>query len=168
GAQWEGRLYRFRLFNEFASGCSNVDLSCGADGGPCKTTLNPNGNNSCNDLYLQDANGGFVGEDDGGTFILLDDTQAFTDAGFPVKSPKTLAVPIWEAADLLAQRENAIVKGLALPSTVDAGRLILVADGGSPTFWSDLVQFNDFDASVPAMTVAMKLGGVNSPFCTDM
>src|SRR5437667_168304 len=29
GSQWEGRLYRFRLFNEFAAGCSSADYSAG-------------------------------------------------------------------------------------------------------------------------------------------
>src|SRR5207302_9099016 len=66
GSQCEGRLYRFRLFNEFAAGCSSADLSSGPDGGPAKTAANPNGNGSCTDLYLQDADGGYVGEDDGG------------------------------------------------------------------------------------------------------
>src|SRR5207249_3968558 len=75
GSQWEGRLYRFRLFNEFAAGCSSADLTSGPDGGPAKTAANPNGNGSCTDLYLQDADGGYVGEDDGGSFVLLDPSQ---------------------------------------------------------------------------------------------
>ena len=50
GSQWEGRLYRFRLFNEFAAGCSTTDLTSGPDGGPARTTANPNGNASCSVL----------------------------------------------------------------------------------------------------------------------
>src|SRR5207302_3579688 len=91
GPQWEGRLYRFRLFNEFAAGCGPNEMTGGVDGGPLKDALNPNGNASCSDLYLQDADGGFVGEDDGGTFILLDTSQPFGDAGWPVMIPKTPA-----------------------------------------------------------------------------
>src|SRR5438105_93874 len=49
GSQWEGRLYRFRLFNEFAAGCSTTDLTSGPDGGPARTTANPNGYASCSD-----------------------------------------------------------------------------------------------------------------------
>src|SRR5213075_2639767 len=40
GSQWEGRLYRFRLFNEFAAGCGPDELSGGPDGGPVKDSLN--------------------------------------------------------------------------------------------------------------------------------
>src|SRR6266404_445336 len=167
GSQWEGRLYRFRLFNEFAAGCSTTDLTTGPDGGPAKTALNPNGNNSCTDLYLMDADGGFVGEDDGGSFALLDTSQPYGDAGWPLKSPKVLATPIWEAAILLDQRMNLIGS--------DAGgaspRVILVApmDGGTPSPGASLVTFNNYSsANVATMTDYMKLSGVNSDFCVGM
>src|SRR5712664_1297147 len=167
GSQWEGRLYRFRLFNEFAAGCSSVDLTSGPDGGPAKTAYNPNGNNSCNDLYLTDADGGFVGEDDGGTFVLLDNTQPYGDAGWPAKSPKVAATPIWEAASLLTARENLVA--------TDAGgatpRVILAApmDAGIPSAGTTLITFNDYSsANVTTMTDYMKLSGVNSDFCVGM
>ena len=175
GAQWEGRLYRFRLFNEFAAGCSNVDLTCGADGGPCKTALNPNGNNSCNDIYLEDANNNFVGEDDAGNFIVLDSTQPFGDAGFPPKIPTTPAAPVWEAANILSCRENNLIAGLA--STCDDGGTVIAArniytvnmDAGVPAIGSALIRYNDFTAAgVATMTDYMKLSGVNSSFCVGM
>jgi len=167
GSQWEGRLYRFRLYNEFAAGCSNVDLTSGPDGGPAKTALNPNGNASCNDLYLQDADGGYVGEDDGGTFVLLDSSQAYGDAGWPIKTPKAQATPIWEAAALLTQRQNDLLTGAAGATA----RNILVApmDAGIPSAGTSLITFNDFSSSnVATMTDYMKLSGVNSDFCVGM
>ncbi|TMA28708.1 MAG: hypothetical protein E6J78_04635 [Deltaproteobacteria bacterium] len=167
GAQWEGRLYRFRLFNEFASGCSTADLSCGPDGGPCKTSLNPNGNNSCNDLFLTDADGGFVGEDDGGSFILLDTSQTWSsDGGWPPLSPKSPAVPIWEAASLLSTRENTVASDGG--GTV-RNLLTIPLDGGMPANNSSLITYNDFsDAGVATMTDYMKLSGVNSDFCAGL
>ncbi|MCA1841916.1 MAG: hypothetical protein LC792_01745, partial [Actinobacteria bacterium] len=175
GSQWEGRLFRFRLFNEFAAGCSQVDLSCGPDGGPCKDALNPNGNNSCNDIYLTDADGGFVAEDDGGTFVLLDTSQPYTDAGWPLKNPKVFAQPVWEAANILECRENAYIKGLSA-SCDDGGTpigqrqiLTLGLDAGIPTTPTALVQFNNLStANVATMTNYMKLAGVNSDFCQSM
>src|SRR5213075_2339294 len=127
GSQWEGRLYRFKLFNEFAAGCSMSDLTSGPDGGSSRTAANPNGNGSCTDLYLQDADGGYVGEDDGGSFVLLDPTQPYTDAGWPIKVPKVAAIPIWEAASLLTARETQVLSGGGV-----SARNILVAplDGG--------------------------------------
>src|SRR5256885_5293308 len=44
GSQWEGRLYRFRLFNEFAAGCGPTELTGGPRRGPEKDTPNTNGN----------------------------------------------------------------------------------------------------------------------------
>ena len=167
GSQWEGRLYRFRLYNEFAAGCSIADLTGGPDGGPLKNALNPNGNNSCNDLYLMDADGGFVGEDDGGSFALLDNSQAYGDAGWPQKVPKVLATPIWEAASLLDARMDGVIR--------DAGgatsRTILVApmDGGIPSAGTSLITYNNYStANVATMTDYMKLSGVNSDFCVGM
>src|SRR4051812_1494617 len=166
GSQWEGRLYRFRLYNEFAAGCSIADLTAN-DGGPVKNAVNPNGNDSCTDLYLMESDGGVVGEDDGGSFALLDSTQAYGDAGWPLKSPSVLAQPIWEAAALLDTRVTTLIG--------DGGgvgaRNILVApmDGGIPSAGTNLITFNNYSsANVATMTDYMKLSGVNSDFCVGM
>src|SRR5207302_2812299 len=150
-----------------ASGCSTADLSCGPDGGSCKTSLNPNGNNSCNDLFLTDADGGFVGEDDGGSFILLDTSQTWSsDGGWPPLSPKSPAVPIWEAASLLSTRENTVASDGG--GTV-RNLLTIPLDGGMPANNSSLITYNDFsDAGVATMTDYMKLSGVNSDFCAGL
>lgn len=174
GAQWEGRLYRFRLFNEFAAGCGPKELTGGPDGGPLKDSLNPNGNASCTDLYLTDANNSFVGENDGGAFVLLDSSQPYTDAGWPLLSPITPAAPVWEAAHVLGCREAHYLSG-STASCDDGGTPIaprniytLGMDSGVPPVGSALVSFNSFDASVPMMTDYMKLSGVNSQFCVGM
>jgi len=167
GSQWEGRLYRFRLYNEFAAGCSTTDLTSGPDGGPAKTAYNPNGNNSCSDLYLMDADGGFVGEDDGGSFVLLDDTQAYGDAGWPIKSPKVAATPVWEAASLLSDRENKVLTGAA--GATARNILVMPMDGGIPSPGTSPITFNSYGASnVATMTDYMKLSGLNSDFCVGM
>jgi len=167
GAQWEGRLYRFALFNEFAAGCSPADFPDGGDFGTAgATTLNPNKNFSCNDIYLQDADGGFVGEDDGGTFILLDTSQPFSaDGGWPAKSPKVQANPFWEAAAVLTAREQA-----AISSGGTARQIFTIPlDAGYPGPDAGLITFNDFStAGVAVMSNYMKLGGVNSDFCIGL
>ena len=165
GSQWEGRLYRFRLFNEFAAGCSTTDLTSGPDGGPARTTANPNGNASCSDLYLMDADGGFVGEDDGGSFVLLDTSQPYGDAGWPIRSPRVLATPIWEAADLLTTRVN---NGLTDGGGTTRNILVAPMDAGIPSAGTSLIAFNDYDGGVATMTDYMKLSGVNSDFCVGL
>lgn len=175
GSQWEGRLFRFRLFNEFAAGCSTADFPDGGDSSTVKGQLNPNANYSCNDIYLTDADGGFVAEDDGGTFVLLDTSQPYTDAGWPIKSPKVAARPVWEAANIIECREQNFLSGST--STCDDGGTPIAArkimtlplDAGIPSTDTPLITFNDFsDAGVATMTNYMKLSGVNSDFCQSM
>src|SRR4029078_11144601 len=156
-----------RLYNEFAAGCSVADLTGGPDGGPLRNALNPNGNSSCNDLYPMDGGGGFLGEDDGGSFALLDNTQAYGDAGWPLKNPKVIATPIWEAASLLDSR----VDGMLRDGGGAGARNILVApmDGGIPSAGTSLITFNNYSSSnVTTMTDYLKLSGVTSDFCVGM
>src|SRR5260370_5068878 len=49
GAQWNGMLTRFALFSEFASGCTSAAYGV-------QNARNPNGNNSCTDIFLTDHN----------------------------------------------------------------------------------------------------------------
>jgi len=165
GSQWEGRLYRFRLYNEFAAGCSNVDLTSGPDGGPAKTALNPNGNASCNDLYLQDADGGYVGEDDGGTFVLLDSSRRTATRGWPIKTPKRRPRPSGSRRLLTSARTISSPERRRHRAQHPGG-----ADGRRhPSAGTSLITFNDFSSSnVATMTDYMKLSGVNSDFCVGM
>src|SRR5262249_31937071 len=103
GSQWEGRLLRFKLFNEFAAGCDvNVDKNV-------KDAVNPNGNASCTDLYLQDKNNKYIAESSasattGNSFFQLDVSQPWNPAtvtGWPFATgaggAKVPATPVWEA-----------------------------------------------------------------------
>src|SRR5262249_31764194 len=121
GAQWEGRLLRFNLFNEFTCGCTAADYGR-------VTPCNPNGNNSCSDVSLTDSNGKFIGEDSDGSFVVLDTTQPgwppLTGAG----GVTTPAAPLWEAANLLTARENAIIAG----TSSDVRTIFTVAPKNGP------------------------------------
>jgi len=161
GAQWEGRLLRFNLFNEFSCGCTTTDLGH-------VTTCNPNGNNSCTDVYLKDLNGNFVGEDTDGSFVLLDTSKPY-DGGWPVKvgalpdggTGTTPAVPIWEAAALLTARENQILAG----TSTDVRNIFTVApDGG--TYGPTPVPITL--ANVSNITPLFQFGGYKGDFCTEL
>src|SRR6266481_1192484 len=109
GPQWEGRLLRFKLFNEFAAGCDiNVDKNV-------KDSVNPNGNASCNDLYLQDKNNKYIAENtdagiDAGSFFVLDNSQPWNpdaSTGWPFLTGAdggVPATPVWEAEQELETR----------------------------------------------------------------
>jgi type IV pilus assembly protein PilY1 len=161
GAQWEGRLLRFKLFNEFAAGCTSADYGV-------INTRNPNGNSNCGDVYLQDNNSAFIGEDSTGNFVLLDTSQPY-DAGWPVKfttlpdggKATTPAVPVWEAASLLASRADAIVAG----TSTDVRTLYTVApDGGG--YGPGLVQLTVANAST--ITPLLQHGGYQGDFCISL
>ncbi len=157
--QWNGTLMRFQLFNEFANGCSSTDFNI-------KNTNNPNGNNSCYDVYLADKNNAFIGEDSTGSFVQLD-TSATYDAGWPIKTTADggtyPAVPIWEASNVLATRENAVIAG----DSSQARKIYTVAPNGSTgSYTPTLVPFTV--ANVAAITPLLKLGGVTGDFCTTL
>jgi type IV pilus assembly protein PilY1 len=162
GAQWEGRLLRFKLFNEFAAGCTSADYGV-------TNSRNPNGNSSCSDVYLQDSNSAFIGEDPNGNFVQLDTSQAYGDAGWPIKyttladggKATTPAVPVWEAASVLASREDAVIAG----TSSDVRTIYTVApDGGS--YGPGLVQLTVANAS--AITPLLQHGGWQGDFCISL
>src|SRR5205085_6722321 len=161
GAQWEGRLLRFNLFNEFAAGCGQSDLNN-------KTAPNPNGTASCTDPYLRDLNGDFIGEDLDGSFVLLDTSKPY-DGGWPIKTVTgpdggtgtVAAVPIWEAASVLTARENAVIAG----TSSDVRNIFTVApDGG--TYAPAAVPITV--ANVSKITPLLQTGGYRGDFCTEL
>jgi len=158
GAQWQGMLTRFSLFNEFASGCTSADYNV-------QNARNPNGNNSCYDIYITDKNNNFVLEVDG-QFVLADTTKPW-DAGWPpltgADGGYSPAIPIWEAASLLTTQEDSVIAG----NTTNARRIFTVAPNGtSGTYSPTLIPFNA--ANVSTITPLLKLGGVNGNFCTTL
>ena len=167
GAQWEGRLLRFKLFNEFAAGCDvNVDKNV-------KNSVNPNGNASCNDLYLQDTNNKYIAEStDAGvgasSFFVLDNGQPWNPAvvtGWPFASGPdggmVPAVPVWEAEQELETRVTAFIAGAA-----DDRLIYTVAPNASGGYDPTLIPFDT--AHVSAITPLLKLGGYLGDFCSSL
>ena len=168
GPQWEGRLLRFKLFNEFAAGCDiNVDKNV-------KDAVNPNGNASCNDLYLQDKNNAYIAESqdagiDAGSFFVLDNTQpwnASTPNGWPFKAgaaPGTLvpATPVWEAEALLEQRVTSFIAGAS-----DDRLIYTVAPDNSGGYSPTLISFDT--SNVSTITPLLGLGGYLGDFCSSL
>jgi type IV pilus assembly protein PilY1 len=167
GPQWEGRLLRFKLFNEFAAGCDkNVDLNK-------KSAVNPNANASCNDLYLQDNNNKFIAENqnantDAGSFFVLDNTQPWDPnltTGWPFATGSdgglVPATPVWEAEDLLEKRVTSFIAGAA-----DDRLIYTVAPNGSGGYDPTLISFDT--SNVSAITPLLKLGGFQGDFCSSL
>ncbi|MFL5430590.1 MAG: pilus assembly protein [Myxococcales bacterium] len=165
GPQWEGRLLRYKLFNEFAAGCDPVvDKNV-------KNAVNPNGNASCGDLYLQDKNNNFILEDqDAGVFEQLDSSQTWqADGGWPWKTGSQPdggtgplpATPIWEAEDELEKRVNRFIAG-----AIDDRRIYTVAPDSAGGYGPALISFEVANAA--AITPLLQLGGKNGDFCTSL
>ncbi len=156
---WAGSLARYSLYNEFSAGCAPANYGV-------KSSVNPNGNASCTDFYLQDSNGKFVREDNNGNFGLVDTTQAY-DAGWPLQvqadGGSIPAAPFWEANAKLTTRAQLIIGGT--PPAEGARKIYTVAPSGagySPT----LVPFSV--ANVANLTPLLLLGGLQGEFCTTL
>ncbi len=166
GPQWEGRLLRFKLFNEFAAGCDiNVDKNV-------KDSVNPNGNASCNDLYLQDKNNKYIAENtdagiDAGSFFVLDNTQPWNpdaSTGWPFATGSDggiPATPVWEAEQELETRVTSFINGAA-----DDRLIYTVAPNGSGGYDPALISFDSSNLST--VTPLLKLGGYQGDFCSSL
>ncbi len=158
GAQWQGTLTRYALFNEFSAGCSSADYGI-------KDPLNPDGDNSCYDVFLTDKNNNFI-QEVSGQFVVSDTSKPY-DAGWPALTTAdggyVPAEPLWEASSLLTTRENSVIAG----NTANARRIFTVAPNGTTgTYSGTLVPFTA--ANVSAITPLLKLGGVTGTFCTTL
>lgn len=97
-AFWNGHLYRFELFSEFAAGCTaggTGDLDCDC---------------ACTSVFLQDSTGAFISEDSTGTFRqnspnlpTCGATNHCASCG-KVTTTSPPAVPFWDAAANLLTR----------------------------------------------------------------
>lgn len=156
GAQWWGDLLRFQLFNEFAGGCTSADAGR-------VTAKNPNGNASCNDFYVLDANGRYVGEDADGNFVVLDETKPWTTTGWPARKDaggNTIAAsPVWSASERLSQRVEALIAG----TSTNARTLVTVLPSGTG-YGPALTPLDE--AHAPSLVSAFALGGVAGDTCT--
>jgi len=161
---WEGHLFRYKLFNEWAAGCVEPDDTTVKTG---HTTLdgdqlsrNPNGNASCSDVYLKDAQNDFIGENEDGDWVKLDATGSY-DAGtnpygWPLRNPTVAAVPVWDSGEALAARDPAtrVVK-----TAVDLDSDGVIERG-------EMIDFTT--ANVSRLAGPLGLGGVTGDFCTAL
>lgn len=161
GNIWEGKLFRFKLFNEFSAGCTTGDYGA-------KNAVNPNGNSSCADIYLRDGVNDFIGEDSDGNFLKLDTTQAPTPppaiTAWPLKVPAAPAVPVWEASDLLATRVRAVEGGAA----AEARTIWTVVDTNSDGSYDTRVDFTAANASILTPRLALGGDGADGDFCAEL
>lgn len=152
---WEGHLYRFKLFNEFAAGCTPADTAppMTAD----KRSRNLNGDGDCDDVFLLDKNNMVVQENGDGAYMLADTTRPWDDEdGWPLRSPATPATPVWDAAEELLKRS---------PSTDPrAIYTVIDADGDGELAPGERLEFTV--ANVAALLPRLALGGAGGDTCT--
>jgi type IV pilus assembly protein PilY1 len=172
GVQWEGKLFRFKLFNEFSAGCTPSDYSKSND------WLNPNRNSSCNDVFLTDADGvnptqspttpsstffnSFIGEDSLGNFVKLDTSQPYP---WPLTNPPVAANPVWDAEAVLRTRVNNILAGNA---STPKRNIWTVYDPGNTGKYTTRLQIDTTDANMAIITPLLKLDGLPGTFCTEL
>lgn len=128
-AFWNGHLYRFELFSEFAASGANACKPGGTGDLDCDCT--------CTSVFLQDAEGSFISEDSTGAFKKNKPnlptcglTNHCSSCGKADPDPTKLAVSYWDAADRLLSRSwksRAIYTVIDDPSAPD-GRI----DSGDP------------------------------------
>ncbi len=161
---WEGHLYRYKLFNEYAAGCTTADTTpippataLTAD----QLSRNPNGDGDCQDIYLVDADGSFIGENSDGDYVKLDTSQPY-----PWPPTTTPATPVWDAAQKLEANGPA---GRTIYTAVDLdgnGELAHPTCTSGVCSNGEQIAFNT--ANVNSLLDALALGGVNGPFCTNL
>jgi type IV pilus assembly protein PilY1 len=162
GNVWDGKLNRFALLNEFAAGCTSADYT--------KTDANnPNGNSSCADVYLKDANGNFVGDDSQGNIVKLDTSQPYPWPPLPPLAPvppgtPQLATPFWEASQVLTSRVNAVNAG----TSTDTRTVYTAVDTNADGVPDSLISFDASALDLTTLTPLLALGGYQSDFCFEM
>jgi len=163
-SQWEGHLYRYKLFNENAAGCTVPDDTTLKPGFSSLTadqlSRNPNGSSTCSDVYLKDADNDFVGENEDGDYYKLDASQTYDTGsnayGWPLRDPGVAARPVWDGGALLAARDPAtrVVK-----TAVDFNSNGVIESGEQIDFTA---------ANVSRLVGPLGLGGVTGPFCQQL
>lgn len=161
GPQWGGKLFRFKLFNEFSAGCTSVNYGV-------VSATNPNGDSNCNDVYLKDGDNDFIGEDTDGNFVKLDNAQTYQPPPatnpWPARSPTVLANPVWEASDVLYKRAS-LLDGSGQPTVPRTVFTVRSSTGGGGGYDTRV----DFTvANAATLTPLLALQGFDSTFCTQL
>lgn len=170
---WNGHLYQFKLFSEFAGGCYTVS----SNSGPANGDYDCDG--KCNSVFLQDGSGQFIMENGEGLFVVNDPPNR-ASCGFGNKcgtgncatASTATAVPLWDAGDKLA----AVDFNAKPPSVRSSGfkpwnerRIFTVVDknhdGNLTADDKPLVQLDGTEAQANELTPYLNIKG--SGFCSD-
>jgi len=111
GPSWEGHVYRFQLFYEYAQFCvegnTSVQVACQKydhttklPSGTKMILADLNQDGACDGLFKLDADCDPVVENDDGEFVKAQPNASHTMV--PTASPGTPAVPIWDGGDVLS------------------------------------------------------------------
>lgn len=179
-AHWNGHLYRFNIYSEFADGCI----------GGAADPKDVDHDGACTGVYLKDQAGDFISEDGTGSFrknnpgtqVLCKTNPApYTGTGNPPCAPGVqagpggLAIPTWEAGAVLAAKRwynrkiytavdtnnDGVITGVGGAADGDAA---LTVQGGAP---SGLVKFDDTDPNL--VTNLISYLDIDAPkFCSDL
>lgn len=147
---WPGHLYRFKLFNEAAAGCIQ-GVHTEPPFTPDKLARNPNADGSCSDVYMKDADGDFIGEDDDGEFVKLESSGTY-----PWPPTGTLARPLWNASDELQALGPESRK---IYTAIDVNNDGVIGRGEQIEFTAD---------KAADLVPYLGLGGVSGTFCSDL
>ena len=96
---WEGHLSVFRLVSEDACGCEPASVGGGTD--PCDY----NGDRQCGGVFFQDANNNWAAAGVDGVYLRAQ-PDPVTKEMVPI-TPRTPAVPLWDAAQRLTTKTAA-------------------------------------------------------------
>jgi type IV pilus assembly protein PilY1 len=157
GSVWRGDLFGFRLFNEFSAGCTASDYGR-------RTPLNPDGDSSCTDVYLRDADDDFIGESEVGDFRKLDSTASSPPPAilpWPLRTPPQPARPVWDARVELENRARRVNAG----SAAEARDIWTMHDADDDGVYETRLDFTVANAATLAPLLA--LGGVSGEFCSE-
>jgi type IV pilus assembly protein PilY1 len=150
GPDWEGHVYRFRLFWEFANGCDATKptaaqtlVKCGAK------NLNPNlngdtdakGNALCDGLYKLDMDCDPVMEDADGNFV-----KAVFNAAHDMVTTGIPAKPFWDAGEVLSDKTKTGWRS-ANENHAKGRKIFTVLDSDSDGRFTSADGFTDFTVS---------------------
>jgi type IV pilus assembly protein PilY1 len=127
GPSWEGHVYRFRLFYEFAEGCDatqpNQTVTCGS--ASIYADLNRDG--TCDGLFKLDQDCDPVTEDADGNFV----KATFDSTTHVLQATTTAATPFWDAGAKLSDSGQGGAYRSAAESGASKRLIYTVADTNS-------------------------------------
>ena len=176
---WEGHLYRFRVFNEFAEGCDSnkstsaqIKTNCSKKDGST-VQLNPNLNGDevggkavCTGVYVVDADCNVVVENNDGDFVLA---TFDTNHNLVAQSPATLGNPYWDAGKVLST-SSATGYRSADESASNRRKIYTVIDSNSDGQYTSADRLVELNTTIAAADWALLKAslGVDATYCTTL